>query len=311
MGRKMPFAYYEKEKREISVDEAREKLITKSLSCITESCRVPIIYIGPSERNYSNRVSRVKDYFKLKTNKKPHADNCKYNTKGQLKIFARDSEGVLTSLENGEFNFRLNLITSSLKSEKTKCFTDEDASIQGLANPSTKKYESKGKIDPYLSTMHKILKLRSEIESNSELIDLVNLSFGGQNISWGNFYYPEEHYKKCYNYVVKKKAVHPICLEGIIDGIKEPSDKFPFYSVSLTKPRVDNIDKDGIKRIPSVSITLYNESTIKYIQSEMAKGKENIAFYSELKVKSNHYGLEVEYLNIIGSINHKQQVHIF
>lgn len=307
----MPFAYYEKEKREISVDEAREKEFKTSLFCITESCQAPISYVGPSERNYPDKVVLVKDYFKLKTSKEPHVDNCKYNTEGQLKIFARDSEGVLTSLGNGKFNFRLNLITSSLKSTKAKGLSDEETSIQGLTKAPTKKYESKGKVNPYLSTMNRILKLRSELEDNRELSELVNLNFGRQNISWVEFYYSEEHYRKCYNYVSKKKANHPICLEGIIDAIKEPSDNFPFYSVSLIKPRVDNVDKDGLKRRPSVSIVLYNESILKYIQSEMAKGKENIAFYSVLKVKSKPYGSGMEYLNITGYINHKQQVHIF
>ncbi|MFB6467422.1 hypothetical protein ACE38V_11495 [Cytobacillus sp. Hz8] len=312
MGLKMPEAFYKVENEKITVDEARERGIKKDLQCISKCCRVELSYVGPYKRKYSDKVVIVRDYFKLASNKQ-HDENCKFNTEGQVKIIARNSDGILTSINNKEYNFRLNLLASSLNKIKQNRQLDNNTILDEAINSGQKNktYENQGKLDSYLSTMNKIMKLRSEIEENKELSGLVKLEFGDQSINWNKFYYSTEEYIKCFNYLNRNKINHPICIEGKIGEIKKPSASYPYYSIELKKPWIEEADPDGFIRIPSVSITVFNESIAKDIMSKMEEGNEYIAFYSFIKVNSNSYGERTKFLNIRGSIYHRKQVHVF
>lgn len=177
--------------------------------------------------------------------------------------------------------------------------------------PKNKEYENNGKISSYLSTMNKILLLRSEIEENKELSTLVQLEFDTENISWNKFYYSADEHIKCFKYVSGNNIKHPVCIEGKIKVIKEPNENFKYHSVVLTRPYIDKVDADGFKRIPSVEVVVYNQTAVDYIKAEVEKGNDHIAFYSFTSVKENDYGKNTKYLNIRGSIFHKKQVHVY
>ncbi|WP_227394397.1 hypothetical protein [Jeotgalibacillus aurantiacus] len=308
MGIKMEDAFYSIKNDDISIDYATENSIKEHLYCVTPNCRIPISYRRASIRKVNDKDSIVKAHF-MRKGTKEHDENCKFNTLGFVKVTARDSDGILTSIGDGMYNFRLNLITSALRSPKS-------INLNGAARPdlvqptkqATKKYENKGKIDPYLSTMHKILKLRTEIEDNKELSNIIKLKYNGQEIPWKNFYFERDDYRRCFTYLEKNKIEHPICLEGKIKEIKEPNEKFDYYSVKLTSIWIEDTDRDGVKRIPSVSVNVYNKKVGEYIQSEYVKGKRDLAFYSSLQTRAGVFDQDTTYLNIIGYINHKQQI---
>ncbi|KMY31723.1 hypothetical protein ACZ11_05840 [Lysinibacillus xylanilyticus] len=309
MGIKMPKANYFNE--EITIEEARNNGITTNLFCVC--CNAPISYVGPFKRIYGdNKVSIVRDYFKL-ANTYTHDENCKYNTEGRVKIIARDSDEILKSIDNGKYNFRMNLIATSLKKLRREQVDNESKNTlsDDVNKPKSKEYESNGKLNSYLSTMNKILILRSEIEENKELSTLVQLEFGAESISWNRFYYSTDDHIKCFKYVNGNNIKHPVCIEGKIKVIKEPTEKFKYHSVVLTRPYIDKEDEDGFKRIPAVEVVVYNQSTVDYIKAEVEKGNDQIAFYSFITVKENIYGENIKYLNIKGSIFHKKQVHVY
>lgn len=315
MGLKMSKAFYSIEESCITVDDATERSITEELFCITKECRAALSFVKSYNRQYGeNKIILVKGHFKLskKGAGKGHIKNCKYNTEGRVNIIARDSEGILTNLEKNKYVFRLNLITSALKSINNNAssnvnYTNENSNKQ----QASKHFMSKGKIAPYLSTMKKVMMLRSEIEDNKELRNLIKLRLGEQDIPWKKFYYSSDDYKRCFYYVNQKKIDHPICIEGRIKTINEPSDKYPFYSMSLIKPWVEHTDQDGFKRIPTVSVTIYDISIMNFIKSELEKGNENISLYSFLEAKSNKSNGIMEYLNIRCKVFHKDQIFLF
>lgn len=314
MGMKMLKAWHKNEG--ITVKQAVEKSVKDDLECITECCRVPISLCNEYYRQKNDNTTLVKAHFKLmgiKGGKNTHHINCKYNTKGQLEIIARDSDGVLTSLEEGKNTFRLNLITSSLRNTGISKGKSEGFLSEGQSSKTTKKYINEGKITPYLSTVHRIMKLRSEIENNKELNNIVKLNFKGKNIPWSKFYFEKQDYRRCYDYLTKGEVTHPICIEGTIkDTLQEPTDRFKFYTMRLSSPYIEESDKDGTKRIPSVSIKLNNLKDVNFIKSELEKGKRNIVFYSDIKTHQGSYNNSVvEMLYINGEIHHSRQYYMF
>ena len=310
VGIKMSSAYYSLENRVITINEARNNSIKASLYCKTDSCRVPISYIGPSQRTYiSGKVTNVRDFFKL-SGKNNHVDQCEYNTEGQLKIFARDSDGILKSIGQQKYDFRLNLVTEALASINGNSSNLKQSPIS-TNKASTKVYVNKGKLDPYLSTMKKIMQLRSKMEDNTDLSSLINLKFAGKKVPWKNFYYSHDDHLRCFNYLKRTKERHPICIEGEIASLQEPSVSYGFYVVQLSRAYVKDKDKEGIKQIASVSFNVHNQVIWDFIQSEFKKGKLNIAFYSFLSAYAKPYNDKSEYLNIKGQVNHKKQIHVF
>ena len=308
----MPKAIYSigKKNRKVTVEEARNEGITTNLFCIY--CNASLSYVPPFKRRYGDNVSTVRDYFRLAKNSF-HDQNCKYNTEGRVKVIARDSDEILKSIGNGKYNFRMNLIASSLKRIKQDQVKNESKNllVGNASTPKNKEYENRGKLNSYLSTMNKILVLRSEIEENRELNSLVQLEFGTETINWNKFYYSTDEYIKCFNYISRNNIKHPICIEGKIKLIKEPNEKFKYYSVVLTKPYINKFDKDGFKRIPSVEVYVFNQSVIEYIKAKREKGNKHIAFYSFVTTNEKTYNGNIKYLNIKGSIFHKKQVHVF
>lgn len=308
----MPKAIYSigKENREVTVEEARNEGITTNLFCVC--CNAPLSYVAPFKRRSGNNFSTVRDYFRLAKNSF-HDQDCKYNTEGRVKIIARDSDEILKSIGNGKYNFKMNLIASSLKRIKQEQVKNESENllVGNASTPKNKEYKNSGKLNSYLSTMNKILVLRSEIEENRELSNLIQLEFETETINWNKFYYSTDEYIKCFNNISRNNIKHPICIEGKIKLIREPNEKFKYYSLVLTKPYIDKFDEDGFKRIPSVEVHVFNQSVIEYIKAKMEKGNKHIAFYSFVTTNEKPYEGNIKYLNIRGSIFHKKQVHVF
>ena len=309
MGIKMKESFHTLKNRNVTIDEAVEGSIRDNLFCSTNACRIPISFRASHFRQTKDKQSLVQAHFKVKNEN--HVEICPFNTVGQIKIIARDSDGVLESLNKGAHLFRLNLITSTFKWEGSGQV--EKVRSQGKSPNAgvTKRYESKGKLTPYLSTVSRIMKLRSEIEDNTELSSVIKLDFNNEEISWSKFYYERENYRKCFNYIKSKKPSHPVCIEGKIKGIEEVSGKSNYYRVNLVSSWVEKADKDDIIRIPSVSIYVYSKAVAEHIISEHDAGKRGIVFYSQLTAKAKPYTLAQEYLNINGVINNEQQVYLF
>jgi hypothetical protein len=315
MGVKMSIAYHEIKQRIVSVDEvSQDSSLRNFLYCSNTNCRVPLTFVDSHKRRYGNKDTFVRAYFRVSGT--DHVESCEFNTVGQVRIIARDSDGLMTSIKNGGYEFRLNIVYESLKSfrenEKTNHYLDEDNNAP--RNPK-KVYSPGGKLSSYLNTMKRVVKLRTMLENNSDLKDLIRFKFNGKDVKWNNFYYETEKLRECYNYVLNNKIVHPICVEGRIKEIEDPKPNYKYYTIKLYGPWVEKADSDGVLRIPSISFTIYDNSIVDLIKREMEKGKQNIAIYSLLRAKSyvkeQEDSKRREYLNIYGHINHKNQVYVF
>ncbi|WP_289891350.1 hypothetical protein [Virgibacillus pantothenticus] len=94
-------------------------------------------------------------------------------------------------------------------------------------------YIPAGKKIAYLSTIKSIMKLRSELDDNTEIQNKLTLEISSNtgdkiNVRWGNFYFDsakDEAYRKMLNYL-KRKHDHSICVDGYIKEIKPINEGF-------------------------------------------------------------------------------------
>lgn len=319
MGIKMSSAYHPFLKRIIEIDEIQQdEALQKDLYCIDKNCRKSLSFVGEFPRKYSDKTITVRAYLRL-SGKEKHVETCQFNTVGQVKVIARSAEDLMTSLEDGKYEFRLHVIKDALRKNKnTTSYSDNVLVPTGETKRNPQKiYENKGKLSSYLASMKKIMQLRTQLEDqDKELRNLVVLKFHNKEIEWANFFYDTENFRKAFNYLSTSPG-HPICLHGRIKSINMPTERFPYHSISLYSPWVEKSDKDNIKRIPSASIAIYDESLVKEIEQKFEEGAKNIAICSDVshwasEVKENSKSKEkLQYLNLQGKLNRKKQIYMY
>lgn len=118
MGMKMSSAYHPFFKRIVGIDEIQQdESLQKDLYCIDENCRKSLSFVGEFPRKYSDKTITVRAYLRL-AGKEKHIETCQFNTAGQVKVIARSAEDLMTSLENGKYEFRLHVIKDALQKNK-------------------------------------------------------------------------------------------------------------------------------------------------------------------------------------------------
>ncbi|MEF2965485.1 hypothetical protein V3851_06525 [Paenibacillus sp. M1] len=318
MGIKMPKAYHKMKDQIVSIDIA-DKEMNGFLLCQTSKCRVPVIFVDAYKKRYADKTVMVAPYFRLASNDKPHLRECKYNTLGQIEAIAKDSDdNVLRAIEEGHYSFRLNVIDETLRTlnQLAKDESNSDESAPWVSMPPAKVYTNRGKLDSYLSTMQKIMKLRSLTETHDELREIISLQYGKQTIKWSRFYYTSDDFKKCYTYIKRNNVTHPLCLEGIIKEIAPPQEKFKFHVLKLRFPWVEP-DNDKIINLIAVELVIQNDKVLSYIQSNSSF--YNVAVYSKfyvneskVHIKQNQEGTKkMRFLNIKGNLYHPKQIVLF
>lgn len=312
MGRKLGKALFNN--KEIRIEEASEDM-RGSLKC--NECNVELTYVKGYNKEINEKTYYVPPYFRVKNKDNEHLLECKYNTEGYLKIVAKESsDKILEDLGEGKFNFRLHLISDSIK-EIEKIGIKEKKSDEDDFEEKSKEKEYKkkeDKLDSYLSTMRKIIELRNALEENKDISSKVTLEFYNKNlkkkqkISWNNFYYEINEYIDCYSYVKNKRPQHPICISGKIKSIDEPKPNYDFYSIKLESPKA--IKDDNVYKIPSIEIKVENKKLNDTIDNQEGK---------DILIYCNFWALEPKewkdkkycYFNIKGNLVHKNQIVIF
>ena len=319
MGIKMKKAIDTKNNNEIFVKDATEIMREQQrLICITENCKAKLTW-AELHKNYSEIVTR---YFRLLPGE-IHKNFCRYNTIGYIeKIVAESDDNIIKNIGENQFEFRLNLVHEAINEvRKEEDFNNEsDDTVKNGA--LEKKYIKKGNLKPYLSTMKKIMQLRSEIESNGDLKKHIKLIFNKGKISWDNFYFEDDRFSSCYDYINTNgqkngqttTSKHPICIEGRVKKISEvKNDKYSFYSIEVISPFIKpNSDKTIEK--PAISIRTKNVEYINEIKKYEAENGSlpEIAVYTILSTKpislpKEINGITTYYKNIIGWVYHKNQ----
>ncbi len=153
--------------------------------------------------------------------------------------------------------------------------------------------------------------------TNSDIKNYLKLEYNNKTISWDKFYYGPEHvdFLKLSKYFRSNpKPKHPVCIEGVVKGYECKTDTKgrTYYSFKLVKPYVKDIQLDGFKHVPNVSVNIYdeNETLINFMIKNYKKNNNQIILYGNPSIKIGQQS-NVKYHNIIIWINRTAQVHLF
>lgn len=277
--------------------------------CDSENCLAEMSFVAKHEKRRYEKVFEVSSFFKLKEGY-THSSLCPFDTSGILKIIAKKSDSnVLEALNDGKFEFSLQILhqpkqTNLGEKNNGKNLNDSEAQIK----KKQKEYISNGKMSNYINILNQILILRSQLEFNENISSQLRLKYQGKKIKWDNFYFADDQYQDLFILGMSEKISYPICLEGVVSKIDTPTEKFKYYSIKLSSPYVELIEK--VTEIPSVQLLMSKEI---YEEIKIEK-EESILVYGLAKFKkadktwkANEEN-EIQFLNITIWINYKQQM---
>lgn len=256
MGIKMSKVRYKGKELKISDYDKRQKY--DELKCFY--CNTDVSYVDTYKRNLGDKEITVSHFFRLKSGHK-HDDDCKYEVDGaMLDIVAKCADNELMTKQDNRFIVRLLLVTDETRD------IPKSSSISTAENGQGKRpknYIPKGKKTAYLSSLKRIMQLRTQVENNSDLEKKVELQFTDKlgnviNIPWNKFYYEadkEKDYGKLLKYLSKKKVYHPICIDGYIREVKSVKN----YNILNLEPTKITDDSSTNDERVSVSYFLSNE----------------------------------------------------
>ncbi len=278
--------------------------------CITDNCFAKLSFVHKHEKRYTEKVVEVPSFFKLKKGEIHRLGICSYNTIGAVEIIAKESDSdVIRALSDKKYEFSLQILHLYDTQKSNGDDSEKDKELLSHALPKQKKYTKKGKLNAYIKTLHQILKLRSEVESNEDLAQVLCFNYSGNKVAWRNFYFEVEKYSSAFKKIVLENKKHPICIHGRVNKINAPTEKFNYYSVKLLCPRVDS--NNNIKVIPSVNLIFPEHS----ISSNIISGCELLAYGIVTGDESDPWRPPKEnqviiFQNIKMWINHQEQVLI-
>lgn len=283
-------------------------------------CNADISYVSSHERDMGERKVIVSPYFRLK-NGQVHGTGCKYTVDGEiLDIVARCADNNIITKENDKFKVRLLLVAEDTEENHTKKNTFDDLDVCGKRKLN---YIEKGKTTAYLSSMKRIMKLRTEVESNADLREKLILEFPKSNgettkVLWDKFYYEaakENDYSKLLKNMYKK-VYYPICIDGIFKEVKKIENNHGSYQIMNFEPvKLGESETKNDERV-SISYFIHDNEVIEELKGQ--EGKRVVVYtqcyYKDSKkwVSSNSMEnkKEIFYHHIRGNIYNKRQMLI-
>jgi hypothetical protein len=307
MGVKMERAYSEKLKRPVSITEVNKRnRDALCLRCLDENCSAAVTLTEEHNRTYGDVKVFIPSYFRLVSERKsPHSADCSYSTLGEVHNIAKESKGILKSLNDKSFEFRLQVLTN-LGSKQNGKLTSDSKKSKSDKIPKNNKVLSVGTKNAYLSTVKKILELKSRIEEEQQLSTIITLKEGSQSIKWKDFYFEKDEYYNLFK-LLENKVEYPVCLEGIVKridfNIENGTKK---GNIELYRLSTQNINGEVL--IPSVFIKFLGSNIYDEIKRlSKKKSINNLAVYCD-EINFNKNG---KYLNINLNIYNKKQIHIW
>lgn len=313
----MPRAFSTKLQKIVSAKEYVND-ISDSLLCEDPKCRTEVTHVNEYERQYADKKITVEAFFRLKSKNFKHIEECKYNINNQVKVIARNSNSaIIESIKDGHYKFRISLVYSELSMHGSKNISTSDFENPTRINEITVKYVHDGELNPYISTMKKVIELRTKLDGNDELKNIIrleikdHLSKKTKEINWDDFYFSVSNYEKLYYYIASNKFHHVTCIEGIIKEFHEPSDKFSDYYIRLSSPSIKRIGVNNIK-VPSLQLLIDNDKIYKYIKDNNTSNSR-IAVFGIFSTPGNRISeiKHIEYLNIKCYIEKLKQIIFF
>ncbi|CRH64685.1 Uncharacterised protein [Chlamydia trachomatis] len=311
MGVKIGKAIHVETKKMLTNFQADAKEMNRE-RFLCPSCGVLLEFRKQGKRRLEERVITVSPYFRL-AKRVLHKNDCEFDTSGRVKSILRkaiDLKDFIEQKEHGKYAIRLQVVKEALDEK-----FDPNDEVPNDMDASEKEVENEGEISPYLSTMKKIMILRSELEDNKEIKKEIKLNYKSRTISWNKFYFgsePEE-YTVLVDYL-NTASKHPICIEGVIkDYKKRPGRNGDFYVFNLEKPFITEEDDQGVKNVPSISFLIFKDQ--EYLAEKMIKdfnkGKKQIVAFGEPNLRPSEEKNKICYQNISIILKRYAQVHLF
>lgn len=290
--------------QEIKISDYVANKVCDNLKCYY--CNADVSFVNSYERDLGKRKVIVQKYFRLKGGQE-HEKGCKYTVDGAiLNIYAACADDTLMSNQDNKYVVRLMLISQDTTKKISQNVLDESGHGKRQHN-----YIPSGKKTAYLSTMNQIMKLRTLVESNSDLENKINLQYhDGKDmpyfVPWKNFYFDSENendYHRLLKYLINKDVYHPICIVGYIKEISE-------YEPEKFIIKLKNVSDEGNKRI---AVIIHFKDKQIY---EQFKGKDgskiiiyaNFKFYQKNEWQTPDKKKFIYYYNITGNVYDKRQI---
>lgn len=231
----------------ISINDYSQEKMPGDLQC--RYCEASLSYVKKHSRDLGDKRIIVGHYFRLKP-RIWHDEGCINSVDGSLKnIYAKHADNEIMTIEDETYKVRILLFDNNP--------TFQSSSYQKDAINNKKRRNSNyipaGKKIAYLSTIKSIMKLRSELDDNTEIQNKLTLEISSNtgdkiNVRWGNFYFDsakDEAYRKMLNYL-KRKHDHSICVDGYIKEIKPINEGFFLNLLPQNFSLEDKINKVSI-----------------------------------------------------------------
>lgn len=282
--------------------------------CDTEGCGADMSFVPSFEKrlldkNHNEKVIVIPSFFRLYRNQH-HTTSCPFNTKSAVTIIARSSDSnVLKSIDDGKFEFSLQILHKPKEEPKNKREGSSGKNISGKP-ATTKKYKNKGTAISYIKTLNQVLTLRAKLESDSELGQHVKLSYQGMKIPWNEFYFETDRYINACRILGKITHEYPMCFHGWVKSISKPEHlKYPV--LKLKSPQRNAID--GVKEIPSIAINIadpnFDIATLDEGSDVLVYGKANCIPADNLWSPPKQENPDkIQFLNMTIWVNHERQV---
>lgn len=186
-------------------------------------CKVDVIFVHTYPKIQKGKLRVVSRHFRLKQ-KQAHDDGCKYNIEGELlTIFAACADKEIMTRNGKRYVVRL-LLTDKVKDSVVSDLEKNGAKAYGQS-VVLNYFKSNKELVAYLSTMGKILKLRSLLLCNEDMMGKLDLEYydgrDAKLVPWNYFYFDlsENDYSKLLDYLRNREVPHPICVEGEISKV--------------------------------------------------------------------------------------------
>jgi hypothetical protein len=190
----------------------------------------------------------VEHYFKLRQ-KHNHADDCPYNIEAQIKTAVRDADpDAVHQLGKGVYELRL-MFPESYKTARPSNESSDTFGGSSGPNSGGRKYVSSGKLNSYLNTAARILKVRNYCEDHQDIEEHLVLSFDGHKVRWSDFYIEQDEYATAYERLSAGRIDYPLAVAGTIQRINERTSQDdaarPYWVVQLAVPKTTP-DEQGV-----------------------------------------------------------------
>lgn len=214
--------------------------------------------------------------------KHAHTENCPYNIEAQIKTAVQDADpDAVQQLRKGLYELRL-MFPESYKTTPPSGNTSVPLNPSRDTNNRGRKFVSSGKLNSYLNTASRILKIRNYCEDHQDIEEHLVLSFDGHKIRWSDFYIELDEYATAYMQLSAGQIDHPLAVAGTIQEINQRNSQDDpsrsYWVVQLAVPKTTP-DEQGVVTKVDAYVT-----TGKAILVEDLQAGDKVVIFGEWRV---------------------------